>query len=200
MRSIYSATEPRCYKFARNTGMRRRKAKTFAGGCRRCEPIDRAALAVLNVRGKGKFRELVAPGSVAEYIERIAPSLSRAQKVREPKTPDKDLGRSPMISSSRPSKANPQKPSYAFPLEDLLTKRACSSGPLAPAAAPIPFRHTYATFRLMEGVDVYFLAKQMGTSVKMIEDFYGHITRQKMPSAFCRVWKGWATAGRRIRR
>jgi integrase len=31
-------------------------------------------------------------------------------------------------------------------------------------------RHTYATFRLMEGVDVYFLAKQMGTSVRMIEE------------------------------
>ena len=34
------------------------------------------------------------------------------------------------------------------------------------------FRHTYATFRLTEGVDVYFLAKQMGTSVKMIEVQY----------------------------
>jgi integrase len=40
-------------------------------------------------------------------------------------------------------------------------------------------RHTYATFRLMEGVDVYFLAKQMGTSVRMIEDHYGHITPSK---------------------
>jgi ribosomal protein L14E/L6E/L27E len=36
-------------------------------------------------------------------------------------------------------------------------------------------RDTYATFRLMEGIDVYFLAKQMRTSVKMIEDYYGHI-------------------------
>jgi len=41
------------------------------------------------------------------------------------------------------------------------------------------FRHTYATFRLTEGVDVYFLAKQMGTSVKMIEDHYGHINPVK---------------------
>lgn len=40
-------------------------------------------------------------------------------------------------------------------------------------------RHTYATFRLMEGVDVYFLAKQMGTSVRMIEEHYGHITPSK---------------------
>ena len=41
------------------------------------------------------------------------------------------------------------------------------------------FRHIYATFRLTEGVDVYFLAKQKGASVKMIEDHYGHVTLVK---------------------
>jgi len=33
-------------------------------------------------------------------------------------------------------------------------------------------RHTYATFRLEEGVGVYTLARNMGTSVSMIERFY----------------------------
>ena len=33
-------------------------------------------------------------------------------------------------------------------------------------------RHTYATFRLEEGVDIHTLAKQMGTSVGMIERHY----------------------------
>jgi hypothetical protein len=32
---------------------------------------------------------------------------------------------------------------------------------------------------LRGGVDAYFLAKQMGTSVKMIEDHYGHVTPVK---------------------
>jgi integrase len=41
------------------------------------------------------------------------------------------------------------------------------------------FRHTYATFKLTEGIDVLFLAKQMGTSVAMIENFYGHVTPVK---------------------
>lgn len=43
-------------------------------------------------------------------------------------------------------------------------------------------RHTYATFRLLkaEGLDVFTLAKNMGTSVKFIEDHYGHVeTAQK---------------------
>ena len=35
-------------------------------------------------------------------------------------------------------------------------------------------RHTYATFRLEENVSSYLLAKNMGTSVKMLEQFYGH--------------------------
>lgn len=37
-------------------------------------------------------------------------------------------------------------------------------------------RHTYATFCLQHGVQVYTLAKNMGTSVAMIEQFYGHTT------------------------
>ena len=53
------------------------------------------------------------------------------------------------------------------------------------------FRHTYATFRLTEGVDVYFLAKQMGTSVKMIEDHYGHITPVKNAERILQGMPGW---------
>jgi integrase len=58
------------------------------------------------------------------------------------------------------------------------------------------FRHTYATFRLSEGVDVYFLAKQMGTSVKMIEDHYGHINPVKNAERILQGLPGWAD-GRR---
>jgi len=35
-------------------------------------------------------------------------------------------------------------------------------------------RHTYATVRLLNGVSVYTIAKNMGTSVQMIEKHYGH--------------------------
>jgi integrase len=38
-------------------------------------------------------------------------------------------------------------------------------------------RHTYAHLAILEeGIDVYKLSKQMGTSVPMIEQYYGHVT------------------------
>jgi integrase len=38
---------------------------------------------------------------------------------------------------------------------------------------PYSLRHTYATMRLSEGVSVFQLAANMGTSVEMLDDFYG---------------------------
>ena len=46
----------------------------------------------------------------------------------------------------------------------------------------------------MEGVDVYFLAKQMDTSVRMIEDHYGHITPSKNPDLILQGIPGWEPA------
>jgi integrase len=41
-------------------------------------------------------------------------------------------------------------------------------------------RHTYATFRLQDGVNHYVLARNMGTSVKMLEQHYGHTSNRAM--------------------
>jgi hypothetical protein len=45
--------------------------------------------------------------------------------------------------------------------------------------------------RLHEGVDVYFLAEQMGTSVKMIEDHYGHVDTIKHADRVLSGMHGW---------
>jgi integrase len=36
-------------------------------------------------------------------------------------------------------------------------------------------RHTYATFLIAEGVDTFTISRVMGTSMKMIDDTYGHL-------------------------
>jgi len=40
-------------------------------------------------------------------------------------------------------------------------------------------RHTYATFRL-QGVNHFVLARNMGTSLKMLEQFYGQVSNRAM--------------------
>jgi len=36
-------------------------------------------------------------------------------------------------------------------------------------------RHTYATWSLAAGVDIFTLARRMGTSLQMIDRIYGHL-------------------------
>ncbi|WP_438590801.1 hypothetical protein, partial [Klebsiella michiganensis] len=67
----------------------------------------------------------------------------------------------------------PAKTLYGTLVEDMLTDAGLRVGPCGTIRSTYSFRHTYATYRLSEGVDVYLLAEQMGTSVKMIEDHYG---------------------------
>jgi dienelactone hydrolase len=51
---------------------------------------------------------------------------------------------------------------------------------IRPMLCPSRSDHTYATFRLHEGVNQYALARNMGTSVQMLETFYGHTTNRTM--------------------
>lgn len=80
---------------------------------------------------------------------------------------------------------------YAVTVTALLREADLLIGPQGTQRSTYSFRHTYATFRLMEGIDVYFLAKQMGTSVKMIEDHYGHITPTKNAERILEGMPGW---------
>jgi hypothetical protein len=56
---------------------------------------------------------------------------------------------------------------------------------------PYSLRHTYATMRLAEGVSVFQLAANMGTSVEMLEDFYGkkRMRDPKMATELTKLWR-----------
>ena len=45
-------------------------------------------------------------------------------------------------------------------------------------------RHTYATFRLMDGISFDFLSKQMGSSIQMLENHYEHVKVRKLANVF----------------
>lgn len=148
-----------------NTGMRTIEARNL-----RWRDVDIRTdkkgrkFVAMNVRGKDKYRELVAAENVAGYLDRVK-ELSKATK------PDD------FVFTMHDGKQAATL--YGQSITNLLEETGLLHSASGSRRSAYCFRHTYATFRLMEGIDVYFLAKQMGTSVKMIEDYYGHITPVK---------------------
>ena len=160
-----------------NTGMRPSEAKNLRWrDVMTAKDRDGKEIAVLFVQGKGKSRKLVAPKSVGDYLERIR-STAKATK--------------PDDSVFTTSTGEPAKTLYKNMIDDLLTQANLRDGSNGVPRSTYCFRHTYATFRLSEGVDVYFLAEQMGTSVKMIEDHYGHVNTIKHADRVLMGMGGW---------
>ena len=130
----------------------------------------------LDVRGKGKFRTLVAASNVATYLDRI-------RDISKHTAPDDFVFVTDQGQMARTL--------YYSLVERLLIESGLQNSSSGSRRSTYCFRHTYATFRLTEGVDVYFLAKQMGTSVKMIEDHYGHVTPVKNADRILQGLPGW---------
>lgn len=169
-----------CYNFMLimcNTGMRPPEAKNLRW-CDIAPAKDRDGkeIVVLFVHGKGKSRKLVAPKSVGDYLERIR-ALSKATQ--------------PNDAVFTTISGKPAKFLYEDAVEKLLTDAGLKIGPNGTPRSTYCFRHTYATFRLSEGVDVYILAEQMGTSVKMIEQHYGHVNTIKHADRVLMGMSGW---------
>jgi hypothetical protein len=62
-------------------------------------------------------------------------------------------------------------------------------------------RHTYICMRLMEGADIYQIAKNCRTSVEMIEKFYAALIKNTLDAAAINVWRARPSrGGRRNRR
>ncbi|MBI1216742.1 MAG: tyrosine-type recombinase/integrase [Alphaproteobacteria bacterium] len=160
-----------------NTGMRPSEAKNL-----RWRDVDIQTdkqgrqFVRLAVRGKGKHRNLVAASNVATYFERIK-EISKATTADD------------FVFTTDQGKA--ARTLYHSLIEGLLIESGLQKSSSGSQRSTYCFRHTYATFRLTEGVDVYFLAKQMGTSVKMIEDHYGHVNPVKNAERILKGLPGW---------
>lgn len=160
-----------------NTGMRPPEARNLCWRDLSVRTDEQGRkFVVLNVRGKGKHRSLVAAGNVAEYFERI-------RKIAKVTGPDDPIFHN--WDGSSPDGL------YAKPIVTLLKDAGLLISSSGKRRSTYSFRHTYATFRLSERVDVYFLAKQMGTSVKMIEEHYGHVNPIKNAELILQGMPGW---------
>ena len=160
-----------------NTGMRPSEAKNLRWrDITTAKDRDGRDMVVLFVQGKGKSRQLVAPSTVGDYLERIR-AISKATK--------------PDDAVFTTITGTPNKSLYDAMIAELLTDIGLRMGASGIPRSIYCFRHTYATFRLSEGIDVYFLAEQMGTSVQMIEDHYGHVNTIKHADRVLGGMSGW---------
>ena len=159
---------------------------------------------VLSVRGKGKHRNLVAAGNVADYLDRVRELSKPAddnqhifvtnsgwQSYGKEEKAQGDKGALKTAQRGKHAKGVSARTLYYGVIERLLLESNLMLSATGKRRSTYCFRHTYATFRLTEGVDVYFLSKQMGTSVKMIEDHYGHITPTKNADRILQGLPGW---------
>ena len=132
---------------------------------------------VVSVKGKTGRRDVVANKGTERYFKRLAEFRT------------KELGKTPPLEEyifchSDGSSVNSYKKGY----QNLLTKCGLRTTPDGEYRTLYSIRHTYATMRIKE-VPIYQLSVNMGTSVKMIEEYYSH-AKVKDPSFAKLMTKG----------
>ncbi len=118
-------------------------------------------------------------------------SLPRASEIIWNASAQSPKQRNQRIESLPNITGKPAKSLYTSLIADLLNEANLRGGTQGVPRSTYCFRHTYATLRLQEGVDVYFLAEQMGTSVHMIEEHYGHVNTIKHADRVLQGMAGW---------
>ena len=116
---------------------------------------------IFTVRGKTGEREVVCNERVERYIERLR--NLRTDEVEN-------------LNLDEPIFCHPDGRaigSFKKGFQQALKEAGVLYGSDGKQRVPYSLRHTYATMRISEGVNVYQLAANMGTSVEMIESFYG---------------------------
>jgi integrase len=116
---------------------------------------------IFTVRGKTGEREVVCNEHVERYIERLRKHRSE------------EVGK---LDSNERVFCHPDGRaigSFKKGFQQALEGAGVLRGSDGKKRVPYSLRHTYATMRISEGVSVFQLAANMGTSVEMIESFYG---------------------------
>jgi integrase len=141
---------------------------------------DTAALSIgLTVRGKTGIREVVASGSgLREGLYRIL--QTRRTDLRDDKSDIFGRDDVPVDSFIFCNRNGAPIGSFKKSFAAFISHVGLTFDTFGRRRTIYSLRHTYATTRIEAGVNHYVLAKNMGTSVAMLEGFYGHTTNVGM--------------------
>jgi integrase len=140
------------------------------------------------VNGKTGSRELIARHNVRRYLRRIQ---SRFDDLKDLST--KDLYKRDELVFRLRNGDVPKDLHGAF--EQLMIDSGLHLDRHGKKRTLYSLRHTYATMRLASGVEIHTLARQMGTSVAMIESHYSHF----IPTLAAEKLAGKAINGENVR-
>lgn len=145
-----------------NTGIRKGEAKGVKwSDIQPAKDLEGNSTVIINVTGKTGARMVVSNPSTSEYLKRLFEQ--RTQELGSPPPRDELVFCKPNGQPLGDLKA---------PFERYLKK----TGTLEAGGQKrtiYSLRHTYITMRLSHSTPIYFLAMNCGTSVEMIEKFYG---------------------------
>ena len=150
-----------------NTGIRVGEARTLKW--RDVRQVDENV--ILTVNGKTGIREVVSrTPDVKDYFRRI-------HDLRTEELGGKTLSPDGLIFCHPDGS---EIGSFKKSFQTLLKECKVEKDSFGRSRTIYSLRHTYATFRLHEGVNHYVLSRNMGTSVKMLEEYYGHTSNVTM--------------------
>jgi integrase len=113
------------------------------------------------------------------------------------------LRQKPNGVSAKPSLAKPEGTDLLFPtqvrglLNSLLEENGLKKDRDGKVRTAYSLRHTYICFRLMEGADIYQIAKNCRTSVEMIEKFYAAHIKTMLDASAINTMRGTVSRERK---
>lgn len=172
-----------------NTGMRVGELRNLKWNDLRTVPTEDGPRLIANVRGKTGVREVVFQKGSEKYVKRLYDMRSEEvaeqaekegkAKADNPKPPYDGL----VICHKDGRPIQTMKTSFNAVLKEAKLK-AEKDGMTRTVYS---LRHFYATMRLSHDTSPFLLAKQMGTSVEMLEKFYGQTISAELAA---RITKG----------
>jgi integrase len=181
------------------TGIRVGEARTLKW--RDLRPIDnhanpKAPNIALYVKGKTGIREAVGSGP------RVREAFSQILKLRRKDLKDEDADiyekdEVPLDTYVFCDKHGTPVGSFKKSFNSFIDHVGLTFDTFGQRRTIYSLRHTYATSRIEAGVNHYVLAKNMGTSVPMLERYYGHSTNVGMVDELTRPKKKLVTKASR---